>query len=373
MDIRVEKSGFLQALYLTQGVVEKRNTLPILANVLIESTSTQIQLTATDQEIGIRKICEGTVSRPGSITVSARKLYEIVRELPAEHLTVKSGEGGWVEVVGGKARYRIVSMDPKEFPSIPASTLVAKKTGVAVTLASGVLEEMIDKTLFAVSTDETRLSLGGVFIESAGKDLIRMAATDGHRLALVEREVAGIAVRPGVILPRKGLLEAKRLLEGGAGETTFTIGGNLARVEQAGVELFMRLIEGEFPDYRQVIPKESKRHVRVDREALLGALRRVSILSSERSRGVRLRFQPNTLEVLTTNPDIGEASEEIEVDYGGEEFTVGFNARYLLDVLSFGGLTGAVVEMGLTDEVSPGVLHSEDDQGYTYVVMPMRL
>jgi len=372
MDLRVEKNELQQGLYLTQGVVEKRNTLPILANVLIDSTGSEVVLTATDLEVGIRKTCRGKVARPGSITVNARKLYEIVRELPADELTLRSGEGGWVEVVGGKSRYRMVSMDPKEFPSIPASTPIAKKGGVVMTLAAPVLSEMIEKTLFAVSTDETRLSLGGVFAETVEKGRIRMVATDGHRLSLIERGVPGVELRPGVILPRKGLVEAKRLLEEGGEDVTFSISGNLARIERAGVELFMRLIEGEFPDYRQVIPKESKRRVRVDREPLFGALRRVSILSSERSRGVKLRLQPGILEVLTTNPDIGEAAEEMEVDYGGDEFAIGFNARYLLDVLNVAGGTGSV-EIGLTDDVSPGILRLEEDEGYSYVVMPMRL
>jgi DNA polymerase-3 subunit beta len=372
MDLRVEKIAFIQGLYLTQGVVEKRNTLPILANVLIESTGGEIVLTATDLEVGIRRTCKGKVARPGTVTLNARKLYEIVRELPADELTLRSGEGGWVEVSGGKARYRMVSMDPKEFPSIPASTPVAKKGGITMTLGAAVLAEMIEKTLFAVSTDETRLSLGGVFMESIDKNQVRMVATDGHRLSLVEREIAGADLKPGVILPRKGLVEAKRLLEDSEGDVTFTLAGNLARIERSGVELFMRLIEGEFPDYRQVIPKESKRRVRIEREALFGALRRVSILSSERSRGVKLRLQPGTLEVVTTNPDIGEAMEEIEVDYAGEEFAIGFNARYLLDVLAIGGAAG-MVEIGLTDEVSPGIVRLEDDEGYSYVVMPMRL
>jgi DNA polymerase-3 subunit beta len=266
----------------------------------------------------------------------------------------------------------MLSIDPKDFPSIPAATPAAKKGTVVMRLQSDALGEMIEKTLFAVSTDETRLSLGGVFIESVEKNHVRMVATDGHRLALVDREVAGVEIRPGVILPRKGLVEARRLLEGDGGEISFSIGGNLARIERAGVELFMRLIEGEFPDYRQVIPKESKRHVRVSSEALLGALRRVSILSSERARGVKLRIENGLLEVATTNPDIGEAREELEADYAGDEFAIGFNARYLLDVLSLSGVSGTV-EIGLTDEVSPGILRMQEDETYSYVVMPMRL
>jgi DNA polymerase III subunit beta len=372
MDLRVAKQEFLNGLYLTQGVVEKRNTLPILANVLIDATGSDVLLTATDLEVGIRKVCEGKVAKPGSITVGARKLYEIVRELPADEVSIKSGEGGWVEIAGGRSRYRMVSMDPKEFPGIPAGAPAAKKGGVSMRLASAMLAEMIERTLFAVSSDETRLSLGGVYIESADKNLVRMVATDGHRLSLIEREVPGVDLKPGVILPRKGLVEAKRLLEGDGGEITFSIAGNLARMERSGVELFMRLIEGEFPDYRQVIPKESKRRVRVDREAFFGALRRVSILSSERSRGVKVHLTNGLLEVITANPDVGEAMEEVEVDYGGEEFTIGFNARYLLDVLSLAGVTG-FVELALTDEVSPGKIRLEEDDGYTYVVMPMRL
>lgn len=371
MDLRVEKADFLQGLYLTQGVVEKRNTLPILANVLIEATGTEIQLTATDLEVGVRRSCRGKVAQPGSITLNARKLYEIVRELPSDEVVLRAGGAG-VEVTGGRARYRMLSIDPKDFPSIPAAMPAAKKGTIVMRLPSDALGEMIEKTLFAVSTDETRLSLGGVFIESVEKNNVRMVATDGHRLALVEREVAGVEIRPGVILPRKGLVEARRLLEGGDGEISFSIGGNLARIERAGVELFMRLIEGEFPDYRQVIPKESKRHVRVGSEELLGALRRVSILSSERARGVKLRIESGLLEVTTTNPDIGEAREEIEADYSGDEFAIGFNARYLLDVLSLGGVAGTV-EIGLTDEVSPGILRLQEDETYSYVVMPMRL
>ena len=372
MDLRVEKNDFLQGLYLTQGVVEKRNTLPILANVLVEASGSGIQLTATDLEVGIRRLCRGQVSRPGSITVNARKLYEIVREMPSDDIVLRLSEGGGVEIAGGRSRYRMLSIDPKDFPSIPAATPAAKKGTVVMRLANEALGEMIEKTLFAVSTDETRLSLGGVYVESVEKNQVRMVATDGHRLALVEREVAGVEIRPGVILPRKGLVEAKRLLEGGEGEIAFSIGGNLARIEKAGVELFMRLIEGEFPDYRQVIPKESSRHVRVGSAEFLGALRRVSILSSERSRGVKLRLEPGLLEVTTANPDIGEAREEIEADYTGEEFAIGFNARYLLDVLQIEGV-GGQVEIGLTDEVSPGIVRLTDDDGYSYVVMPMRL
>jgi DNA polymerase-3 subunit beta len=253
MDLRVEKSDFLQGLYLTQGVVEKRNTLPILANVLIEATGADIQLTATDLEIGVRRSCRGKVSQAGSVTLNARKLYEIVRELPSDEVVLKASPSG-VEVTGGRARYRMLSIDPKDFPSIPAATPAEKKGTVVMHLPSDALGEMIEKTIFAVSTDETRLSLGGVFIESVEKNQIRMVATDGHRLALVEREVAGVEIRPGVILPRKGLVEARRLLEGGDGEISFSIGGNLARIERAGVELFMRLIGASFPD-RQVIPK----------------------------------------------------------------------------------------------------------------------
>lgn len=371
MELRVEKNDFLQGLYLTQGVVEKRNTLPILANVLIEAKGNDIQLTATDLEIGIRRSCRGKVSQSGSITLNARKLYEIVRELPSEEVLLKAGGNG-VEVTGGRARYRMLSIDPKDFPSIPAATPAAKKGTVVMTLPSDALGEMIEKTLFAVSTDETRLSLGGVYIESIEKNHVRLVATDGHRLALVERDVPGVEIKPGVILPRKGLVEAKRLLEGGDGEISFSIGGNLARIERAGVELFMRLIEGEFPDYRQVIPKESRRHVRVGSAELLGALRRVSILSSERARGVKLRVESGLLEVATTNPDIGEAREEIEADYSGDEFAIGFNARYLLDVLSLSGVAGTI-EIGLTDEVSPGILKMQEDESYSYVVMPMRL
>ena len=231
---------------------------------------------------------------------------------------------------------------------------------------------MIDKTLFAVSTDETRFNLSGVYLES-GDEGIRMVATDGHRLAMIERTLKAPTLPKGVIMPRKGLVEVRKLLEQAEeAELSLVIADKDVRVQTPEVEFFMRLIEGEFPDYKQVIPGSTRSKVRMNREDFHGALRRMALLASERSHGVKLGLQKGTLEVAASNPEQGEASEEIEVSYTGEPMSVGFNARYLLDVLGVHA-AGDTMELGLTDEVGPGVLHGSLDATFTYVLMPMRL
>jgi DNA polymerase-3 subunit beta len=369
MEIRVKRENLLRGLYLVQGVVERRSPQPILAHVLIEQDEAGIALTATDLEIGLRGHVDASVKKAGPITVNARKLYEIVREVVAEELTLKAA-GGWVEVVAGPAKFKVVSLDVKEFPELPF-TSAAK--GSSIRLAAGTLREMIDRTIFAVSTDETRFTLSGVFLEVPDGGVLRMVATDGHRLALIDRSLTGAKLGKGVILPRKGLVELRKLLDDGeVSEVTLSIGDRDARFQAGTVSLFMRLVEGEFPDYRQVIPKDSKVRASLDRDQLLGALRRTALLASERSHGVRLSLERGTLSLSASNPEQGEASEDLEVAYQGSPVSVGFNARYLIEVLGVHA-QGDSIELGLTDEVGPGVVKGSQDPTYTYVLMPMRL
>ena len=232
---------------------------------------------------------------------------------------------------------------------------------------------MIDRTIFSVSSDETRFTLSGVYIETGEKGVVRMVATDGHRLAVIDRSIGNAKLPKGVILPKKGLLEVRKLLEDtDLAEVALMIGERDVRCEVGAVSLFMRLIEGEFPDYRQVIPKETRVKAVVERDVLLAALRRTSLLASERSHGVKLTLGPGTLTLSASNPDQGEASEDIEVSYQGQALGVGFNARYLLEVLAVHA-SGDTIELGLTDEVGPGVVRGSQDPTYTYVLMPMRL
>src|SRR5882724_1366398 len=371
MAFTVRREDLVRGLYLVQGVVERRNTLPILSNVLIEPAGEGIALTATDTEVGLRRLVTAEVRKKGAVTLNARKLYEITREVSAEEVVLKSVQAGWVEVLAGRSKFKIVSLDAKDFPQLPLGTDAPQ--GATLAIAAGTLREMIDRTLFAVSSDETRFNLSGVYITSADEDILRMVATDGHRLALIDRRHPGPRIERGVIMPRKGLVEARKLLdETDEAEITMIVSPKDVRLIMRSVSFFMRLVEGEFPDYRQVIPGAARVQARANRDDFLAALRRISLLSSERSHGVKLHLERGKLELSASNPDQGEASEELDVQYTGDPLTIGFNARYLIDVLTVHA-EGDVIELGFTDEVGPGVVRGSQDPDYTYVVMPMRL
>lgn len=368
MEIKAKRDELLAALYWTQSIVERRNTMPILANVLIECKKGDIRISATDLEVGVRGRIQGEVVKEGAITLNAKKLYEIVREAPEESIQIKRLENDWAEIKSGRSVFKIVGLDAKEFPQFP------KFAGERLSsVPVGLVKEMIEKTIFAASTDETRYNLNGVYAEELGGGKLRMVSTDGHRLALIEREVGPLGLEKGVILPKKGLAELKKLLED-ANEGLVSIGvkENMALMVKDEVELFMRLIEGEFPDYGKVIPKNNPIVVKIEHQELLQALRRVSILSSDRYKGVKVELRDGRVLISASNPDLGEAVEEIEIGYRGKGLSIGFNARYLIDVLGVLKSDGEVA-IELKDEMSPSVLKKEEDAGYLYVVMPMRL
>jgi len=341
--------------------------MPILAKVLIEAESGSIRVTATDLEVGVRGKIDGEVSREGGVTVNAKKLYEIVRELPEETLQLKRLENDWVEIQSGRSVFKMVGIDAREFPQFPSF-----QTEELFAIPGSAFLEMVEKTIFAVSTDETRHNLNGVFLEETeGK--LRMVATDGHRLALIDRGIGSVGLKKGVILPRKGMAELKKIMEEVEdGLVSIGFKENMGLAVRENVELFMRLIDGDFPDYNKVIPKGNPYVLKVGQEDLLRALRRVSILSSERYRGVKLDLKEGTMAISTNNPDLGEAVEELEAEYRGKRLTVGFNSRYLIDVLGVLGDSGDV-DISVKDEVSPGLVKTEGDDDYLYVVMPMRL
>jgi DNA polymerase-3 subunit beta len=345
--------------------------MAVLTNILMEAGDDQLHIVATDLEVSLRQTVPAQVGRTGRAATAARTLFEIVRESVTQELSIESLDNHWVSVSGAGSRFRLAGVHPDEHPGMP-STSAAEGKRARVELAAVDLAEMIRKTVFAVSSDDTRANLAGVFFDkSPRKGVARMVATDGHRLAMIDRPVSGTFANHGVILPRKGVTEAAKVISDTASPVGLGIIGNEAVLETGDARLSMRLVEGTFPDYLKVVPADSPREVGVERDALLSALRRVAILSSERSRGVRLRFQGGKLEVSTNNPDMGEASEEISVEYDGGELAVGFNARYLLDVLAVLP-EGSRLTVGLGDELSPGVIRG-DDTDYTYVVMPMRV
>jgi DNA polymerase III subunit beta len=370
MELNIAREELLQGLYLTQGIVERRTTIPILQNVLIESTTDGVVIAASDQEIGVRRQCAAKVKKKGALTTGARKLYEISRELPEGNIALRVLDNNWIELSSGRSRFKMVGLDPKEFPAMPQMPKDAENQTASIPSATFV--EMVERTIFAVATDDARVNLSGVYLERGEKGKLRLVATDGHRLALITRSVEGVAPAAGVLLPRKGVHEITKMLESGEGPLQLTVHGGLVYVKRGPVEISMRLLEGEFPDYRQVIPADSPWRVSVAASALLGALRRVSLVSSERTCGVRLQIDGTKLEVSSINPDVGEATEEVEIEYDGPALTVGFNARYLLDVLQVLPADSRV-DLSLNDEVSPAVLRSEAEPDYSCVVMPMRL
>jgi DNA polymerase-3 subunit beta len=379
MELVIERVSLQNSLAMVQGIVERRNTVPILGHVLIEPEGNKLKLSATDLEVGIRTEVACKASEKSSLTLNARKLFEIVREAEGDEVSFKSLDNDWVELKCGRARFKMMGLDPRSFPAMPAQSTkgsaepARKAVKGDLKVAATVLAAMIDKTLFAVSPDEARYNLSGVYIDSPETGMARMVATDGHRLSLIDREVAGFSMKGGAIIPRKGMAELRKLLDqAGDGEVELTLDGALAWLKRGATEVSMRLVEGEFPDYRGVIPKQSTYQVAVGRDALLSAIKRAAIFSNERYHGVKLGLSSGTLTVSSASPEMGEASETIDVEFGGDEFSIGFNASYVQQVL---GVIpeGTDAVLGLSDEVSPGVISTTADSQFTYVVMPMRL
>ncbi|MCY4443006.1 MAG: DNA polymerase III subunit beta [Deltaproteobacteria bacterium] len=368
MEIRARREDFLSALSRTQGTVERRNTMPILANVLIETHTNRIRVTATDLEVGVRASLNGEIVTSGRVTVDARKLYEIVRELSEEMIELQRLENDRVEIRSGKSVFKMVGLDAQEFPVFAQSAEGDRKECPAQ-----VLKEMIDKTIFSVSTDETRSNLNGALLHESGDNTVRMVTTDGHRLSLVQREIGPLGIQKGVIIPRKGLGEIRRLLED-SGEATVSLGltENMVFVWYGDVEMSIRLIDGEFPDYDKVIPSDHTSEANVAQSNLFRALRRVSLLSSDRYRGVRVELKGGGMFISANNPDLGEAAEELDVDYQGARLSIGYNAQYLLDILGVLEHDDKVT-LAVKDDQSPTVLKRNGDESLLYVVMPMRI
>jgi len=370
MNTTIDREALLRALSRIQGVIDKRHAMAVLTNVLLEADAGTLCLIASDIEVSLKQKVPAKIDEPGKAAVPARTLFEIVRESTADEVNLSSLENQWVQVSTGKSKFKLMGVSPDEHPGMPAAGGNGTEA-ITVEMSAGDLNDMIRKTVFSVSTDDTRSNLAGVYLDGSNAASARMVATDGHRLAMIDRPVTGGEIGTGVILPRKGLAEVGKLLPEESTPVKLMLTGNEAQIELGDTLLSMRLVEGSFPDYRRVIPDETPRRVKTDRDELLRTLRRVSILSSERARGVRFKLSEGVLEVSTNNPDMGEASEELPVAYAGDSMEVGFNARYLLDVLAVFP-EGSEVEIGLGDELSPGVLQG-DDKDYTYVVMPMRI
>jgi DNA polymerase-3 subunit beta len=364
MDVQVDRDAFFRGLQMANNVVEPRQTLPILANVLFEAEGESLRLTATDLEVGVRVSVPATVKTAGAVTISARKLVEIVKELPAAPLTLRVQENAWVGLRCGGASYKLVGLGPEDFPAVAPGDVTAW-----IGVDGRLLRDMLAQTAFAVSHDETRYALNGVLLVVKEKE-VRMVATDGHRLALTARELPQAATPVSGIVPRKAVQEIARVVAAGE-EVQFAVSENQFLLRMPSVLVMARLIEGTFPNYEQVVPRAHPHRVLADRVALTAAVRRVSVLSEERTRPVKFTLSPGLLKLAAYSPDFGEAEEQIEVQYGGEELTIGFNSRYVLDALN--AQNGDQVVLEVKDALSPGVLKTFEDEGSLCVIMPMRI
>jgi len=366
MQIQMNAEELSKGLYRAQGIVDRKATMPILANILLDASDGKVTLSATDLELGLQGTHPAEVIKPGKITVPARNLLDIIKNLPEKNFTMTKSQNNWVEIVSGRYRSRLVGAEPNDFPELPTIDDVN-----FVEIDAAVFGEMIDKTHFAVSTDETRYNLNGVYLEVRSENT-RMVATDGHRLSMVQRKLgAPLGLSKGVIIPRKGLAEMKRLLTEKHEKVSLGFSGSNAVFKTEGLSLVMRLVDGTFPDYEQVIPEGGKHPLLIERDRLLSTLKRVSLVSPDRAPAVKLQLAKGTLTVVSENPELGEASEALEVNYEGGDVTVGFNARYVIDVLSVLSCEEIVIE--IADELSPGLIRPKDDPDFTAVVMPMRI
>jgi DNA polymerase-3 subunit beta len=368
MELKIAADELSKALFRAQGIVDRKTTMPILANVLLSASKDgRLKVTAFDLDIGVVSEHPAEVVKEGETTLQARTLFDIVKNLPEAQVTLRKQENHSVELKSGQASFRIVGMGADQFPPLPKEekASLAKVDGRA-------LLALIEKTSFAISTDETRYVLNGVFLESTA-DGARMVATDGHRLALAEQPVgADFKLKRGVIIPRKGLFELKRLLEEAPdAEVHLGFAESSGIFRKPGLSMVMRLIDGQFPEYQQVIPKQAERTLILPRARLLETLKRVSLLSAEKAHAVKLSLSEGTLRISSQNPELGEASEELPVDYAGKALSIGFNARYLIDGLQ--AIDGNDVKFELGDDSSPGVLRPTSGPAFTAVIMPMRI
>ncbi len=370
MELRIEASELSKALQRVQGVVEKKTTMPILANVLLKASGKdQLTVAATNLEIGLTGTVQAQVKQEGAITLAGKAIYDIVRSLPQKEVTLKRTANNWVEITCGKISYKVVGMSAEQFPTMPTFESVD-----FFDIEPAALKEMVDKTLYSVSTDETRYNLTGVYCEPMQNGPgLRMVSTDGHRLSIVEKPMNKMPpMKKGVIVPRKGFMEIRRLLDDGEGAARIGFVENSAVFEKGNTTLTMQLLEGQFPDYQQVIPAPSSVRIIVEKEKLSDALRRTSLLAPDKAQGVRLEVAKNTLALFANNPDLGEAREELDVEYTGEDaMKIGFNFRYLMDVIAV--LTEEKVEIEVTEPLLPGIVRAVGSENYRAIIMPMRL
>lgn len=373
MEFSVKRDVFLSGVQRTLGIVDRRTSMPVLNNVLIRAQSDRIRIVATDREIGLIADYEAQVVADGEITLPARKLHEMLREIQGEEVHFKREDSNRVDITCGKVQFRVPGIPAEEFPKIMDDEEVG-----FIRIDGTLISDMIGKTSFAMSTDESRVNLSGAFLkaeqEQDGRIVMRMVATDGHRLSIVGAEpkveqVPGLD--KGMIIPRKGITEIRRLVEDKEGPVELGVKKGMCILKKEGVILKVSLIDAEYPDYKRVIPKDKGTLVELDRAQVLHALRRMSVMASERYSGVRIKLTTNKMVFNSINPDVGEASEEVDIQYQEGDVEVGFNVRYLLEAIEAVDEEKFLLE--IRSGLRPAMVRPALDSGYMCIVMPLKI
>ncbi len=365
--LKATQDKVLSVLQSVAGIVERRHTLPILANVLIRKTGSQVQLTTSDLEIQIRTTAELDGDTGNfTTTVGARKLIDILRTMPADQTVSLESSQNKLILKGGKSKFTLQTLPAEDFPLVQE----AASFGPVFSVPQKTLKDLLNQVAFAMAVHDIRYYLNGILFVAEGKQL-SLVATDGHRLAFANATLDVEVPRQEVILPRKTVLEMQRLLSDAEGAIEMQFASNQAKFSFGGMEFVTKLVEGKFPDYNRVIPKNHKNAVTLGRAPLLASLQRTAILTSEKFKGVRLNIEPGTLRVASNNAEQEEAVDELDIDYGGDAIEIGFNVTYLIDALS--NMDQEMVKMELADSNSSALLTIPDNATFKYVVMPMRI
>jgi DNA polymerase-3 subunit beta len=365
MELKIGREKLVSALDTVTSVVSSRPTLPILGNVLIDARKKEIIISATDLEVGVVIKVEAQSAAEGKITVPARKLLDVVKEMPAEEVSITGDAGARMQLSSGKVEIKLLGLPPDEFPQLPEV-----KKDAEVRIGARVFAEMIRKTIYSVSADETRYVLNGALVLWEKSEL-KVVTTDGRRLAFMRRPLQSAGGKGEAIVPTKALQELVRLLANREDEVTMTLGEGYARFTAGNISLTTRLIDGNFPDYEQVIPKANDKKVTLDTDVFLAGVKRSSLIAADRSSSVRIDAKKGALVLTASSPELGEAHEELPARYDGAELSVAYNARYLLDVLKH--VESKEVLLELSTPLAPGVLKPVGDETYICVVMPIRL
>ncbi len=367
MKLKIQREAIQHALQSIQGIVDKKTTMPILSHFLLKVNETA-SVMATDLDIAVRGPLKAEVIEKGGLCIPARKLFEIAREVEGDIL-LESQENNWVKVTSGKSTFKLMGLPAEDFPALPEVS-----NSEAITIKAEMLKDMIEKTIYATGESDTRYTLNGLLLHfvPAKKNIeLKVVGTDGHRLSVIAADLEGkISGEQKLILPKKAAMELRKIIEGSTDTVTMYIDKNHMFFAMDDITLTSRLIEGTYPNYDQVVPKNNEKKVVIDKLAFLKALRRTSLMSRERTNAVRFDLEPGKITLISMNPDLGEAREEIEAQYKGEQISIGYNARYVLDILN--AMEGKTVVMELQEPLSPTLLLSPDTAGYMCVVMPMR-